>query len=90
MTSNVLNKSPKVSVVIPVYNGAQYLHKAIDSVLAQTYDNIEIIVVNDGSNDQGATAAVCQAYEGSIRYIEKPNGGVGSALNTGIRDMAQN
>ena len=44
---------PKVSIVIPVYNGSNYLREAIDSALAQTYDNVEILVVNDGSDDEG-------------------------------------
>ena len=45
----MISKNPKVSIVIPVYNGADYLHEAIDSALSQTYKNLEIIVVNDGS-----------------------------------------
>ena len=79
--------SPKVSIVIPVYNGADYLSQAIDSALAQTWPNKEIIVVNDGSTDNGATAQIAQRYGDRIRYFEKPNGGVATALNLGIRQM---
>lgn len=78
---------PLVSIVIPVYNGANYLSQAIDSALAQTYKNIEIIVVNDGSNDAGATDKVACSYRDKIRYFSKPNGGVSSALNYGIEQM---
>ena len=46
---------PLVSIIIPVYNGANFLAQAIDSALSQTYDNIEILVINDGSTDNGAT-----------------------------------
>ena len=77
---------PLVSIVIPVYNGAKYLALAIDSALAQIYKNIEIIVVNDGSNDNGATARVAQAYGNRIRYFEKENGGVASALNLAVAE----
>jgi len=78
---------PKVSIVIPVYNGADYLSQAIDSALAQTWKNLEVIVVNDGSTDDGATERIAQSYGDRIRYISKSNGGVASALNVGIANM---
>ena len=78
---------PKVSIVIPAYNASNYLAEAIESALAQTYDNIEIIVVNDGSKDDGATRQVAMSYGDKIRYFEKENGGSSSALNRGIREM---
>lgn len=79
--------NPLVSIIIPVYNGANYLEDAINSALAQTYRNIEIIVVNDGSKDNGATESVALKFAGKIIYIPKENGGVSSALNTGIKAM---
>lgn len=79
--------APLVSIVIPVYNGADYMREAIDSALAQTYQNIEVIVVNDGSRDDGATERIAMEYGDRIRYIRKENGGVSTALNTGIRNM---
>lgn len=78
---------PLVSIVIPVYNGANYLREAIDSALAQTYSNVEIIVVNDGSDDGGATRDIALSYGDKIRYFEKDNGGVSTALNVGIQNM---
>ncbi len=78
---------PLVSIVIPVYNGANYMREAIDSALAQTYSNIEVIVVNDGSNDDGATKKIAKSYGDKIRYFEKKNGGVSTALNFGIQKM---
>lgn len=79
--------NPLVSIVIPVYNGANYLREAIDSALAQTYKNLEIIVVNDGSNDDGATEEIALSYGNRIRYYSKPNGGTSTALNVAIRHM---
>lgn len=78
---------PKVSIVIPVYNGENYVRKAIDSALAQSYKNTEVIVVNDGSSDGGKTEEIAISYGDKIRYYRKENGGVASALNFGIRAM---
>lgn len=79
--------NPMVSIIIPVYNGSNYLAEAIDCALAQTYKNMEIIVVNDGSNDDGATEKIARSYGEKIRYFSKENGGVSSALNYGIQQM---
>lgn len=78
---------PRVSVVIPVYNGANYLAQAIDSALAQTYSDVEVLVINDGSRDGGDTERIARRYGDQIRYVYKDNGGVASALNVGIREM---
>ena len=79
--------NPKVSIVIPAYNASNYLAQAIDSALAQTYRNFEIIVVNDGSKDDGATEQVALSYGDKIRYFYKENGGSSSALNMGISNI---
>ena len=78
---------PLVSIVIPVYNGSKYMREAIDSALAQTYPNIEVLVINDGSKDSGATHEIALSYGDKIRYFVKENGGVSTALNMGIRHM---
>ncbi len=78
-------KKPLVSIVIPVFNGENYLKDAIDSAINQTYSNCEIIVVNDGSSD--ATEKIAKSYGKKIRYYKKENGGVASALNYGVAKM---
>ena len=78
---------PIVSIVIPVYNGANYMKFAIDSALNQTYEKVEVIVVNDGSNDNGETDRIARSYGDKIRYFSKENGGVATALNLAIENM---
>jgi glycosyltransferase involved in cell wall biosynthesis len=73
---------PRVSVVIPCYNGGRFLREAIESVLHQTYPAAEIIVVNDESTDD--TAAIARAYE-EVRCIEQRNQGAPAARNAGLR-----
>jgi glycosyltransferase involved in cell wall biosynthesis len=77
--------NPLVSIVIPVYNGSNFLREAIDSALSQTYKNCEVIVVNDGSTDD--TEQICLSYGDKIRYFKKENGGVATAVNFGIENM---
>ena len=77
----------KVTIVIPVYNGSNYMREAIDSALNQTYKNIEVLVVNDGSTDDGATREIAKSYGDRITYIEKENGGVSTALNLALKKM---
>ncbi len=73
-----------VSVIIPAYNAATWVNRAIDSALAQTYLQREILVVNDGSTD--TTAQVLAEYGNSIRVLTQPNGGLSSARNLGISE----
>lgn len=80
-------KEPLVSIIIPVYNGSDYVAKAIDSALAQTYSNLEILVVNDGSKDDGRTEKIVLSYDNKVQYLKKENGGVSSALNLGLNAM---
>lgn len=76
-------KQPLVSIIIPTYNRKQYIVDAIDSCLAQTYPNCEIIVVDDGSTDD-TEVFLRNNYGGQIRYIYQDNQGPGIARNTGI------
>ncbi len=78
---------PKVSIVIPVYNGSNYLRDAIESAIDQEYANLEILVINDGSHDDGITEKIALSYGEKIRYYRKDNGGVATALNLGIQKM---
>lgn len=74
---------PKISVIIPTYNCGKYIPEAIDSVLSQTYKDLEIIVIDDGSTDN--TKEVLKKYEGKIRYICRERGGVSKARNSGLK-----
>ncbi len=73
---------PLVSVVIPAYNAAGYLAPTIESVLAQTYRPIEVLVVDDGSSDD--TVAIARSFGDPVRVIEQENRGPAGARNTGF------
>ena len=78
----------KVSIIIPVYNREEYLDRCISSMINQTFSNIEIILINDGSTD--GSAEICDSYaqkDSRITVIHKPNGGVSSARNAGLEIM---
>lgn len=75
-----------ISVIVPVYNASIHIKKCIDSLIEQTYRNIEIILIDDGSNDN--SYEICKEYEKKdkrIRAIQKENGGVSSARNFGLK-----
>lgn len=74
---------PQVSVIIPVYNQEKYIKECVDSVINQSYSNIEIIVVDDGSTDK--TPDILRTYGDKIKYIRQENQGPSSAVNKGIR-----
>lgn len=74
---------PLVSVIIPVYNVEEYVKRCLDSVLEQTYHNLEVIVVNDGATDNSAKV-IKSISDNRIRYFEKENGGQATARNFGL------
>ena len=76
---------PRVSVIMPAFNVAEYISEAIDSVLSQTLNNYEIIVINDGSPDTAELEEALGPYVDHIVYARKENGGVASARNVGLR-----
>ena len=79
------DRTPRVSVVVPVYNKEHYLRRAVDSVLAQTFDDLELVLVDDGSTD--GSLEVCRSYaDPRVRVIHQANGGEGAARNRGIRE----
>jgi len=84
--SEAPRKVPLVSVVIPAYRAAQSIAATLDSVLAQTFADYEIIVVNDGSPDSAELEKVLEAYRDRIVYLRQQNQGPAGARNTGIRE----
>ena len=83
------NMEKLVSIVIPVYNVEHYLHKCLDSVIKQTYKNLEIIIVNDGSTDN--SLSICKKYadeDSRIKLISQENKGLSGARNTGIKEVS--
>ena len=84
-----MNRDTRISVIVPVYNVEEYLPRCLDSILAQTYENLEIILVDDGAKDR--SGAICDEYaakDARVKVIHKENGGLSSARNAGL-DMAK-
>ena len=80
-----MNQNPRISVIVPVYNVEQYLPRCVESILAQIYENLEILLVDDGTKDN--SGAICDAYarqDARVKAIHKKNGGLSSARNAGI------
>lgn len=80
-----MNQKPLISVVVPVYNVEKYLNKCLDSIIGQTYRNLEIILVDDGSTDD--SGAICDVYrekDSRVRVVHQKNQGLSGARNTGI------
>ena len=77
---------PKVSVIVPIYNVEKYLHRCLDSLVSQELQDIEIILVNDGSTDDSGDIAkeYAKKYNAKVKYLEKENGGLSDARNFGI------
>ena len=78
-------RNPKISVIVPVYNVEQYLRRCIDSILAQTFTDFELLLIDDGSKD--SSGEICEEYAGKdarIRVFHRQNGGVSTARNLGI------
>ena len=76
---------PKISVIVPVYNAEKYFHRCIDSILAQTFTNFELLLINDGSKDN--SGRICDEYaqkDSRVRVFHKENGGASSARNLGL------
>lgn len=83
-----LSKKDLVSVVIPCYNAALFIKKTLESVLIQTYQELEIIVINDGSTDNSGNCII-QMNSDKIQYVEKDNSGVSDTRNLGLKKYAQ-
>lgn len=74
-----------ISIIVPIYNAEQYIHRCVDSILAQSYTDFELLLIDDGSTD--SSGVICDEYAAKdfrVRVFHKPNGGVSSARNLGL------
>jgi len=79
----------KISIIVPVYNVEPYIRRCLDSIINQTYKNLEILLINDGSTDN--SGMICDEYaekDNRIKVFHKSNGGLSSALNVGLRNLS--
>lgn len=79
-------KLPLISVVVPIYNVERYLEECVESILSQTYPNIEVVLVDDGSTDN--CPAICDRYAAEndrVKFVHRKNGGLSAARNTGVK-----
>ena len=86
-----VNKNDLISVIVPVYNMEQYMERCVNSIINQTYHNLEIILVDDGSTDH--STAMCDEYalrDERIKVVHKPNGGLSDARNAGLAVVSGN
>lgn len=80
-----MTDQPLVSIIVPVYNAEKHLRRCVESILQQTYANIELLLVDDGSTD--SSGQICDEYalsDSRVRAFHKSNGGVSSARNYGL------
>lgn len=83
-------KPPLISVVVPIYNVERYLEECVESILAQTYPNIELVLVDDGSTDN--CPAICDRYAAAcdrVKCVHRENGGLSAARNTGVKVVSR-
>lgn len=84
MGNSIKDITPLVSIIVPIYNVEQYVNRCVDSILAQTYGNIEVILVDDGSTDKSRERISVYNNDSRCKVIYKDNGGASSARNVGI------
>ena len=88
LVKEMVNANPKISIIVPVYKAEPYLHRCIDSILAQTFTDWELLLIDDGSPD--SSGEICDEYasrDSRIQVFHKENGGVSSARNMGLDSM---
>ena len=80
-----MDRAPELSIIVPIYNAEQYLERCLISIMEQTFENLEIILVNDGSTDKSLEIChKCQRSDQRIKIISKENGGLIRARKTGM------